>query len=93
MCEFCIEHGQGTKWYLQTKNYAEELLNEERKRWITDFYEKFEEDSTNNLAILDKLVPPDLATAKAGRSPLLEQMKEQHFGQVIPLEDVEKIID
>ena len=93
MCEFCIEHGQGTKWYLQTKNYAEELLNEERKRWITDFYEKFEEDSATNLAILDKWVPPDLATAKAGRSPLLEQMKDQHFGQVLPLEDVDKILD
>ena len=23
MCEFCTEHGEGKKWYLQMKNYAE----------------------------------------------------------------------
>jgi len=27
MCEFCAEHGEGRKWYLETKNYSEELLN------------------------------------------------------------------
>lgn len=93
MCEFCIEHGQGTKWYLQTKNYAEELLNEERKRYITDFYERFEEGAATGLAALDKLVPADLAVPKVGRSPIAEGAKQQHFGQVIPLEDVEKILD
>ena len=29
MCEFCTEHGEGKKWYLQMKNYADELLHEE----------------------------------------------------------------
>ena len=28
MCEFCIKHGEGKKWYLQAKNYAEDLLSE-----------------------------------------------------------------
>ena len=29
MCEFCTEHGEGKKWYLQMKNYAEGLIHEE----------------------------------------------------------------
>ena len=29
MCEFCTEHGEGKKWYLQMKNYSEELLHVE----------------------------------------------------------------
>ena len=29
MCQFCKEHGEGKKWYLQTKNYAMDMLHEE----------------------------------------------------------------
>lgn len=29
MCKFCNEHGEGKKWYLNMKNHAVELLNEE----------------------------------------------------------------
>ena len=41
MCEFCTQHGEGKKWYLQAKNYSQELLNEERKRFMTDFFGSF----------------------------------------------------
>lgn len=34
MCEFCTEHGEGKKWYLEMKNYADELLHYELyRRW------------------------------------------------------------
>ncbi|NIN65355.1 MAG: hypothetical protein GTO63_11780, partial [Anaerolineae bacterium] len=52
MCEFCTAHGEGQKWYLEMKNYAEELLHEElsaekkeivgtstRLEWTTRFFE------------------------------------------------------
>ena len=29
MCQFCTEHGEGKKWYLQMKNYSDELLHQE----------------------------------------------------------------
>ncbi|GAH22893.1 unnamed protein product, partial [marine sediment metagenome] len=29
MCEYCTEHGEGKKWYLQMKNYSDELLHQE----------------------------------------------------------------
>ena len=32
MCEFCVRHGEGIKWYLEAKNYAEDLLSDVRRR-------------------------------------------------------------
>ena len=29
MCEFCVEHGEGKKWYLLMKNYSDELVHAE----------------------------------------------------------------
>ena len=42
MCQFCHEHGDGKKWYLQAENYSAELLNNlERRRFIDGFLEKY----------------------------------------------------
>ena len=32
MCEFCVKHGEGEKWYLQAKNYSDDLLSDIRRR-------------------------------------------------------------
>lgn len=38
MCEFCHKHGEGKKWYLNARLYAEDLLSDlERRRYIRDF--------------------------------------------------------
>jgi len=29
MCAFCIQHGEGKKWYLEMKHYSDILFNEE----------------------------------------------------------------
>lgn len=93
MCEFCIEHGEGEKWYLQAKNYSEELFNEERKRFMNDFFQKFEETCVNNLSMLDKLIVADPAAFKAMLPSIVEQQKKEHYGQVVPVEEIEQIID
>ena len=41
MCEFCIQHGDGKKWYLQAKHYAEELLTEEVKAFVEPFFAQY----------------------------------------------------
>ncbi len=39
MCQFCVKHGEGKKWYLQAKNYAEDLLSDLRRRnFVTNFF-------------------------------------------------------
>jgi len=91
MCEFCIQHGEGKKWYLQAKNYAEDLLSDvRRRRFISDFFarpEHLEEDS-DKLTRLSK-APGFVRRVVSG--VVTRRMKKEHFGQVLPLEDVAEI--
>lgn len=96
MCEFCTEHGEGKTWYLQMKNYAKELLHEElshaqtetigtenRYTWTGRFWENF----------VMPAITGTPATGPFAMSETLEQRKVEHFGQVLPIEDVERVID
>lgn len=98
MCEFCTQHGEGKAWYLEMKNYAEELLHTEltadvkdivqantRYEWHQRFWEYFVMP-----AITGKPNPHD---AEVLHSRTLEEIKVEHFGQVLPIEDVEQVID
>ena len=93
MCQFCIEHGEGKKWYLQAKNYSAELINEERKRFMTAFFENIERIVRDEIGALDKLMAANPSAAGGAFPPLVEQQKKEHWGQVVPLEDVERILD
>ena len=92
MCEFCVQHGEGKKWYLQTKNFAEELLNDVAKQYIINMFGKLEEDTGGRSSS-----PPqasstvtDPAAAKAALLQRMEQQKKLHWGQVIPIEESEE---
>ena len=98
MCEFCTEHGEGKKWYLQMKNYAEELLYEElsarqksiagtttRLEWTNRFWETFV------LPAITGVSPAQETASSAPQGP--EDRTVEHFGQVLPIEDVEQVID
>jgi NAD-dependent dihydropyrimidine dehydrogenase PreA subunit len=105
MCEFCTEHGEGKKWYLQMKNYVEELQHEElsqvrrdlagastRYEWHNRFWEQFVVPAIRGEA------PP---RAEGATPPLVQLTEDEivarrkvvHFGQVLPIEDVELVID
>ena len=93
MCEFCVQHGEGKKWYLEAKNYSRELMNEERKRFSTEFFEKFDETTIQNLGALSKLMAADEAAARGLFPSIIEQAKKEHWGQVVPIEEVDQILD
>lgn len=90
MCEFCHQHGEGKKWYLEAKNYSEDLLADVRRR-------KFIQQFANEAALAEGVRGFDrLQKAPAFIRRLLtrlvtRRMKRDHFGQVIPLEDVAEI--
>ena len=111
MCEFCTEHGEGKKWYLQMKNYADELLYEElsstkkevagattRLEWrsrrvenfvlpaISGFSKPKEESKDSPLLAKPSEIP-------SNESEIVAHKKIEHFGQVLPIEDVENVID
>ncbi len=111
MCEFCTKHGEGKKWYLQMKNYADELLYEElsstqkeivkattRLEWNNRFWENYVMPAMGGVSkALDELQGALPSTEPAEDEPFaaetVEDWKVEHFGQVLPIEDVEKVID
>ena len=93
MCEFCIQHGEGKKWYLQAKNWSADMENEQRKQFVKEFLEKFEETYSNNLNTFNKLRVTKPATTEALLPVLREKQKKEHWGQILPIEDIEHIID
>ena len=39
MCEFCLKHGEGKKWYLRAENYSADLLSDaRRRRFVEEFF-------------------------------------------------------
>lgn len=98
MCEFCTQHGEGKTWYLEMKNYAEELLHEElsasqqeiadattRLEWINRFWQGFVMPAITGL-------PRESATAPYS-ARTVDDWKVEHYGQVLPIEDVEHVLD
>ena len=93
MCEFCKEHGEGKKWYLQAKNYSQELWNEERKLMVADFFEKYEERAVTRNIAQEQLRAADPEAVTARLPTVIEEQKKTHWGQVVPLEEIEQILD
>lgn len=92
MCDFCHQHGEGKKWYLDARNYSEDLLSDlQRRRFIQHFFESPEHiaKGDRSLGKIDKI--PSFITRGLRRS-ITEKQKVRHFGQVVPIEDIEKIL-
>jgi len=94
MCEFCVQHGEGKKWYEVMENYSAELYSQGgREQYIKDFFDNFQLHGPRGLDRLDstrRKVP--FAYSFIRRLGTLH-MKKNHFGQVVPLEDAEGIVD
>lgn len=129
MCEFCIKHGEGKKWYLEMKHYSEILFNEElttTQKEIAGVNSRLEytERSFVNwlmpaMGIIPKEDQPPQDAVEASENAITENQesgideadpsaetkidftaeeivacaKIKHFGQVVPIEDVDTIID
>lgn len=87
MCEFCIQHGAGKKWYLESKNYAEELASSQgREEFIIDFFKNYKRNYRRNTRNTDiaRKIPfiGEYAEAK-----IQNYFSQKHAGQIISLED------
>lgn len=91
MCEFCHKHGEGKKWYLKAENYSEDLLSDlKRRKFIAEFFSHPEKigESSEKLGQFRKIP----GFVKSVLLPLMVgRQKKVHFGQVLPIEDVEEI--
>ena len=93
MCEFCMKHGEGKKWYLEAKNYSDDLLSDVRRRkFIEEFFT--ESDKLENLGErFEKFAKAPWLIKRFLRWYFSRVSKKNHHGQVLPIEDIEKIFD
>lgn len=91
MCEFCLKHGEGRKWYLEAKNYSDDLLSDVRRRRFIEGFVSRPEDIAKEIAGLERLEKAPRFIQGVARRLIVRKMKKTHFGQVVPLEEVEKI--
>lgn len=92
MCQFCVKHGDGEKWYLQARNYAYDLTRDlERRGFLVDFLRNFNQQMDGAMAGLDKIrrLPGPVRRALLGLTS--RKFQVNHFGQPVPIEDCERI--
>ncbi len=93
MCEFCVQHGEGKTWYLAMQNYSRELYAQQgRADFTEDCVVRFEEVIGNAVAQFDVVKEVPLVNRLA-RVMSIRREKALHWGQVVPIEDVDQIID
>ncbi len=96
MCEFCLKHGEGEKWYLQAKNYSEDLLSDVRRaQFLRSFSDPrlLEQEIRKMKAGFDRLSNAPWLIRSLFSRMTTRKMKRIHFGQVVPIEDVERIFE
>ncbi|MDD3777233.1 MAG: 4Fe-4S binding protein [Actinomycetota bacterium] len=103
MCELCMKHGAGKKWYLNAKHYSDEIVEKYNLRdYLMEQYVNFEQISVrkvhgfNGVGLGYKLRIPVIGRIiKHAAQNMLHNTKppanplraEGHIGQVVPLED------
>ncbi|UCH35228.1 MAG: 4Fe-4S binding protein [Armatimonadota bacterium] len=94
MCEFCVKHGEGKKWYLQARNYGLDLASDlRRRRFIGEFFNSFDRKWGAQLERMRRLDRAPRVVQSLRRGWMTRRMKRQHFGQVLPLEDVRQVME
>jgi len=92
MCDWCVTHGKGKKWYLNMQNHARELMEtKERVDEINRFYETREKDVASSVYnVLKKLENPS-AVDSVRRE--LEAAVSRHLQtQIVTVEDARAIL-
>jgi len=91
MCEFCHQHGEGEKWYLQAKNYSDDLLSDVRRRNFFEDFISHPEELTLKVQGFERLAKAPRFVRSVVSRMITRKMKKHHFGQVVPIEEIEEI--
>ncbi len=96
MCEFCHKHGEGKKWYLQAKNFSDDLLADiKRRNTVMEFYTAPgglvpRDSQVGRLDRLGRRLPKPLKQALVPYRR--DAYRSMYCHQVTPIEDVEEIL-
>lgn len=94
MCEFCAQHGDGKKWYLQADNYAYDLSKDlERQKYVLEFVQGFDVSMRRTMPLLKAYSAAPKPIRAAFRAYAQPRQMRDHFGQPVPIEECEEIFD
>ncbi|HET6352592.1 MAG TPA: 4Fe-4S dicluster-binding protein [Coriobacteriia bacterium] len=94
MCQFCVEHGEGERWYLNAKNYAYDLQSDlQRRNYVVKFVRGFGDMRANAITWMGRFEKLPEPLARAGKSAISRHMQTHHFGQPLPIEDCAQVFD
>lgn len=91
MCEFCLKHGEGKKWYLKASNYSDDLLSDIRRRKFIETFFTDTESLAQGIERVEQIEKAPRFVRGFIRRIVTARMKKVHYGQVVPIEDVERI--
>jgi Pyruvate/2-oxoacid:ferredoxin oxidoreductase delta subunit len=92
VCRFCVEHGEGERWYLQAQNYAFDLESDLKRRdYIVGFIEGFEDTRTKAIRWMDFAGTLPQPIQRVGKNALSRHMQKVHYGQVLSAEECDKV--
>jgi len=93
MCDFCVKHGNGGKWFENVENYARKMYRIRREGTglqmgdVQNLIESILDEAIEARGLSD---PKKYEEVKARVESMI---LPAHFGQVVTLEEVEKILD
>jgi len=109
VCDICMKHGAGGKWYLNARHYSEEIAAKYNLReFLLEQYKNFEQIPVRRVAgvspaglgyklripIIGRLIKRTAERLLASnRAPKNPFRPEGHIGQVVPLEDAITILE
>lgn len=94
MCEFCVQHGDGKKWYLQAENYAADITHDTALReFVVDFVTGFDRRMQRNIPLLEVVKAAPRPIRSAFTALARPRQIADHFGQPVPIEECERIFD
>jgi NAD-dependent dihydropyrimidine dehydrogenase PreA subunit len=108
MCQWCMKHGAGGKWYLNARNYSNELAEEENlQAYLEEQWRNFETVYIRKIMGLSsigmgyKLKMPIIGRVVRWKAESMIHSESKnrnpvradgHFGQVIPIEEAKLIM-
>ena len=109
MCDHCMQHGAGGKWYLNAESYSNEVAEKYNLReFLLEQYLNFEQmsvrkvkgfnpvgiDHAFQMPIIGRIVKRTAERMLHSKKPPANPFKpEGHIGQVIPMEDAIAILE